>query len=265
MKLCRFRLHDDTVRVGLVTDDQNVLDLTAGGVARLDELLAEKNLTKRLTKLKGSKLPSHPLAQVKFLAPVDQQEVWAVGVTYLRSMVARKAESDFSATAYDRVYDAARPELFFKSLPHRVVGPGANVGIRRDAKWNVPEPELVLVFNPRGELVGYTIGNDMSSRDIGPWIVVGVKEKVARQWDIHLSIRRRGKEVFTGDTSVSRIKRTFGELQEYLFRSQTLSHGAMLLTGTGIVPTDAFTLQTADKITISISGIGELTNPVAVV
>jgi len=280
MRLCKLRLTSSEIVTGWI-DGQQVRVLR-GNLADLLHAAAPAQAVQRAVDPGKTTIP---LDQARLLTPLDQQEVWAVGVTYLRSMVARKAESDFSATAYDRVYDAARPELFFKSLPHRVVGPGANVGIRRDAKWNVPEPELVLVFNPRGELVGYTIGNDMSSRDIegenllylpqakiydascaiGPWIVVGVKEKVARQWDIHLSIRRRGKEVFTGDTSVSRIKRTFGELQEYLFRSQTLSHGAMLLTGTGIVPTDAFTLQTADKITISISGIGELTNPVAVV
>src|SRR5437879_13302303 len=188
-------------------------------------------------------------------------------------------ESDFSGTAYDRVYDAERPELFFKSLPEKVVGPGEPVGIRKDARWNVPEPELALVINPRGKIVGYTIGNDMSSRDIegenllylpqakiyasscavGP-VVVGATEAEARTWKIQLDIERNGLRVFEGETSVGQIKRSVGELVEYLFRSQKFPNGAILLTGTGIVPPDTFSLQASDKISISISGIGVLEN-----
>jgi 2-dehydro-3-deoxy-D-arabinonate dehydratase len=220
------------------------------------------------------------------LPPVEKQEVWAVGVTYLRSKTARMEESDFSATAYDRVYDAPRPELFFKAMPEKVVGFGDTVGIRRDAKWNVPEPELALVLNSRGEVVGYTIGNDMSSRDIegenllylpqakiydrscalGPFINIGANEKEVRSWKIEIQISRgEGKVVFRGETSIDRIKRTFGELAEYLFRSQTFPHGAVLLTGTGVVPGDDFTLQAGDVIRIDVNGIGSLENTVAVV
>jgi 2-dehydro-3-deoxy-D-arabinonate dehydratase len=222
------------------------------------------------------------LNEVRLLAPVERQEVWAAGVTYLRSKEARMDESDFSATAYDRVYAAARPELFFKSLPEKVAGPGQAVGIRADAKWNVPEPELVLVLNSRGLLAGFTVGNDMSSRDIegenllylpqakiynrscalGPVIRVGATEAEARSWTIELAVERSGAQVFAGRTSVGQIKRAFAELADYLFRSQTFPHGAMLLTGTGIVPPDTFTLEPGDLVRINISGIGVLENPV---
>jgi 2-dehydro-3-deoxy-D-arabinonate dehydratase len=191
-------------------------------------------------------------------------------------------ESAFSASAYDRVYDADRPELFFKSMPEKVVGTGGLVGIRQDARWNVPEPELALVINSRGRIVGYTIGNDMSSRDIegenllylpqakvydrscalGPCIVVGLAEPDVRQWTICLNIHRAGGMVFSGQTSVSQIKRTFAELANWLFRSQTFPHGAILLTGTGVVPPSEFTLHAGDVIRIEISGIGLLENTV---
>lgn len=286
MKLCRFHLGDTQPRVGLLTaSGRHVLDLTPAGILRLDLLLELTAFRSRLAKLGASPLPRHPLGRIALLPPVDAQEIWAVGVTYLRSKAARMKESDFSATAYDRVYDAARPELFFKALGHKVAGPGGAVGIRRDATWNVPEPELTLVFNSRGTLVGFTIGNDMSSRDIegenllylpqakiydrscaiGPWVVVGCGEATARTWTIGITIRRGGRTVFRGRTDVGRIKRRFSELREYLFRSQRFPHGAMLLTGTGIVPPETFTLRRGDEIAIAISGIGTLTNTVAVV
>ncbi len=286
MKLCRFHTGDKQPRVGLLTKaGKHVLDLTAAGVASLESLLESKNLSSTLAKLGAAKLPQLALAKIALLPPIDRQEVWAVGVTYLRSKTARMEESDFSATAYDRVYDAARPELFFKSQPEKVVGHGDTVGIRRDAKWNVPEPELTLVFNSRGALVGYTIGNDMSSRDIegenllylpqakiydracavGPWIVVGSDEAAARTWSIQITIRRGGRVAFKGTTSVGQIKRRFEELRGYLFRSQTFPRGVALLTGTGVVPPDTFTLRRGDEISITISGIGTLTNKVTVV
>ena len=286
MKLCRFRLADGAPRVGLRSRRGDmVIDLSAAGIERLDTLLDERHPVRALERLTTRRLPRYELPAVTLLAPVDQQEVWAVGVTYLRSKTARMDESDFSATAYDRVYDARRPELFFKALPHKVVGTGDAVGIRRDARWSVPEPELVLVLNARGALVGYAAGNDMSSRDIegenllylpqakiynrscavGPWIVVGATEATARRWSISISITRSGRDVFTGSTRVSRIKRSFAELRRYLLRSQDFPHGAMLFTGTGIVPADDFTLRRGDVVTISISGIGTLSNPVVVV
>lgn len=290
MKLCRFRLSAEKgaalARVGVLSrSEQQVIDLSWGGVNRLDELMDDADVLQSVAKLARAKLPRHDMDAVQFLSPVDEQEVWAAGVTYLRSKAARMDESEFSATAYDRVYSAERPELFFKSLAHKTVATGEPVGIRRDARWNVPEPELALVFNSKAALVGYTIGNDMSSRDIegenllylpqakiysrscalGPCIVVGASEAAARRWTIAITIERRGSEVFAGSTTASRIKRTFGELQEFLFRSQQFPKGAVLLTGTGVVPADDFTLRRADVVTISISGVGVLKNSVAVV
>jgi 2-dehydro-3-deoxy-D-arabinonate dehydratase len=194
-------------------------------------------------------------------------------------------ESDFSATAYDRVYEAERPEIFFKSLPEKVVATGESAGIRSDAKWSVPEPELVLIFNSRGEIRGYSVGNDMSSRDIegenllylpqaktyhrscaiGPWIVAGPGEAEVRGWGIRIGIIRGGKRVFGGETSVGQIRRSFKELGGFLFRSQRFTRGAALLTGTGIVPPDSFTLQPGDEVEIEITGIGTLKNRVETV
>lgn len=283
MKLCRFETSEKKARIGVITDERTLLDLTAGGIASITSLF-EVPATE-LENLVKQDLPRYSLADIRLLTPVERQEVWAVGVTYLRSKKARMEESDFSATAYDRVYDAPRPELFFKSVPEKVVGPGETVGIRADAKWSVPEPELAFVINSHGDIVGFTIGNDMSSRDIegenllylpqakiydkscaiGPVIVVGATEAEARTLKIQLAIERNGLHVFEGETSVGQIKRSFGELVEYLFRSQKFPNGAILLTGTGIVPPDTFTLQVNDKITISISGIGVLENIVTVV
>ena len=285
MKLCRYQDDQDSLRVGLLIDSETVLDLTAAGVDRISPLLESGNLVSQLTSLASQNLPRTSIQRVRLLAPVEQQEVWAVGVTYLRSKKARMEESDFSATAYDKVYDAPRPELFFKSMPEKVVGPGEAVGIRKDATWNVPEPELAFVINSRGHIVGYTIGNDMSSRDIegenllylpqakiydrscavGPFVTVGASEAEARTWKIEVGIERGGTTAFKGETSVGQIKRTFAELVEYLFRSQKFPHGALLLTGTGIVPPDGFTLAAGDVVKIGISGVGTLENPVTVV
>jgi len=279
MKLCRFQDAQNQTRVGLMLDDDAVLDLTAG-IGAIEPLLESDDLVPWLTSLATQNLPLHPLSEIRLRTPIERQEVWAAGVTYLRSKTARMEESGFSANAYDRVYDAARPEIFFKSLPEKVVSPGEPVGIRQDARWNVPEPELVVVLNSRGHIVGYTIGNDMSSRDIegenllylpqakiyqrscaiGPWITVGVSEADARNWTIRLEIRRDNGMIFEGETSVGQIKRSFVELAQFLFRSQIFPHGAVLLTGTGIVPPDNFTLEPDDQVLISISGIGTLHN-----
>jgi 2-dehydro-3-deoxy-D-arabinonate dehydratase len=284
MKLCRFR-HENRTRIGLIGERGIVFDLTAAGITEFTLLLERADAVEHLKSISAGRLPQFHIADVQMLPPVERQEIWAVGVTYLRSKKARMEESDFSATAYDKVYEAPRPELFFKSMPEKVVGFGDKIGIRRDAKWNVPEPELALVLNSQGKVVGYTIGNDMSSRDIegenllylpqakiydrscavGPFIEVGASEEEARSWTIEVRITREEREVFRGDTSISRIKRSFTELAEYLFRSQTFPHGAVLLTGTGVVPGDDFTLQAGDTVRIDISGIGSLENSVVVV
>jgi 2-dehydro-3-deoxy-D-arabinonate dehydratase len=281
MNLCRFRNSQGRARVGLIVENA-VVDLSAEGIDRLAPLLEFEGLLPQLARLAGQNLPRFALTEVQLLPPVERQEVWAVGVTYLRSKAARMEESNFSATAYDRVYDAPRPELFFKALPEKVVGPRDPVGIRKDAKWNVPEPELALVITSRGHIAGFTVGNDMSARDIegenllylpqakiydrscalGPWITVGVGEAEAREWTIRLEILRNDTVAFTGETPVNRIKRGFQDMVDYLFRSQSFSHGAVLLTGTGIVPGDDFTLQPGDVVRIDISGIGTLENPV---
>ncbi len=285
MKICRFRNGSGPVGIGLVVDDSTLIDLTPAGVTHLQSILENDNPVAELSRIVKQNLPRVGLAEVQLCAPVERQEVWAAGVTYLRSKTARMEESDFSATAYDKVYAAERPELFFKSLAEKVVASGEPVGIRRDAKWNVPEPELALVLNSRGKVVGYTIGNDMSSRDIegenllylpqakiytgscalGPWIQLGATETEAREWKIKIEIQRNGEKVFAGETSVGQIKRRFEELAGFLFRSQSFPHGAVLLTGTGIVPTDTFTLRERDETGIEISGIGWLRNTVMLV
>jgi len=283
MKLCRFQNASGEVRVGQIVDESGVVDLSAAGITSVTELLEDESRVARVESL--ADVQTLQLSEVTLLTPVEQQEVWAAGVTYLRSKKARMEESDFSANAYDQVYDAPRPEIFFKALPEKVVGPNEPVGIRSDSKWNVPEPELTLVVNSAKELVGVSIGNDMSSRDIegenllylpqakvydkscaiGPCIVTGASEEEIRQWTIGVEISRQGKVVFNGETSIDNIKRSFSELLDYLGRSQSFPHGAMLLTGTGVVPGDDFTLEAKDKVSITISGIGTLNNPVITV
>jgi 2-dehydro-3-deoxy-D-arabinonate dehydratase len=285
MKLCRFQTAQGPVHVGLTYDGTALLDLAPAGVERLDQLLESDNVPAQLTRLSGQTQTRFGVRAVRLLPPLDRQEVWAAGVTYLRSRSARAEESQLSASAYERVYDAPRPELFFKALAERVVGPAEAVGIRKDSHWSVPEPELALVLNSKGHLVGYTIGNDMSARDlegenplylpqakvydrscaIGPFIRVGATEMEARTWTIHLRVQRGPQVLFQGETSVGQIKRRFDELAGYLCRSQTFPHGAVLLTGTGIVPPNDFALQARDNIQITISGIGMLENPVVVV
>lgn len=284
--ICRFRLPSAPTmpRVGVV-EASRVVDLTALGAGSLTSLLESAHPVASVRSLAAASTVSHPLDAVGLLPPVERQEVWAAGVTYLRSKAARMEESDFSATAYDRVYGAPRPELFFKALGEKVVGPNDPVGIRADATWSVPEPELALVMNSQGQLVGLTIGNDMSSRDIegenllylpqakiydrscalGPWIVLGPSETEARGWEVGITIRRGGEVAFTGATAIDRLKRSFSELREHLWRSQAFPQGAVLLTGTGVVPDESFTLQAGDQVAITISGIGTLANDVVVV
>ena len=217
-------------------------------------------------------------------APIGTQEVWAAGVTYLRSRTARMEESKDAGggTFYDKVYNAVRPELFFKGTPHRVAAPGSPVRIRGDSSWNVPEPELTLAINQHGRIFGYTIGNDMSSRDIegenplylpqakvydrstalGPCVLI-TDEPLPPTTEIAITINRAGAAVFTGSTQISQIKRSFTELAGFLFRDNSFPRGAYLMTGTGVVPPDSFTLRSGDEIRITIEPIGTLVNPVA--
>jgi 2-dehydro-3-deoxy-D-arabinonate dehydratase len=222
-------------------------------------------------------------APARLRAPLQSQEIWAAGVTYLRSKTARMAESKDSGggTFYDKVYEADRPELFFKATPHRVVAPGDAVRIRADSKWNVPEPELTLAINSAGKIFGYTIGNDMSSRDIegenplylpqaksyhraaaiGPCLVI-TDTLPAPTTVIAIEIHRAGAKVFSGDTTVGQIKRPLPSLADWLFRENSFPHGCYLMTGVGVVPPDTFTLQPHDEIRITIQPVGTLVNTV---
>ena len=215
------------------------------------------------------------------LAPIGSQEVWAAGVTYYRSRSARMEESSAAADCYDRVYEAERPELFFKATPHRVAGPEGDVRIRRDTVWNVPEPELAVCLSQSGEIFGYTIGNDMSSRDLegenplylpqakvydqccalGPGILV-TGEPLAKDTEIELSVTRGGRVVFAGSTRLGQMKRAPEELAAYLFRDNSFPAGCVLLTGTGVVPDTDFTLVPGDEVAITIEPIGTLRNRV---
>ncbi len=254
--------------------------------ANWDEFINNDNLYASLQKL-IHKLQSFKNAEEilknNLLAPIGTQEIWAAGVTYMRSKSARMEESKGAGGGnfYDRVYDAERPELFFKSMAARVAGPGQKVRIRKDSNWNVPEPELTLMISSSGKITGYTIGNDMSSRDIegqnplylpqaktydksaaiGPCIYVPEKP-LPPETQIELEIFRNEVKVFSGDVQISQIKREFAQLAEFLYRETTFPVGCLLMTGTGIVPANDFTLNHGDVIKIRIESIGELVNVV---
>lgn len=228
--------------------------------------------------------PSAAFDAAAALAPIVSQEVWAAGVTYYRSREARMRESQDAGGGdfYARVYNAPRPELFFKATGRRVVGPGATVRIRSDSHWNVAEPELALLIDPAGRIVGYTVGNDMSSRDIegenplylpqakvydascalGPCILLG-PEPLAKSTAISIEIRRGGGCAFSGSTTLQELKRSPQELVDFLFRDNSFPDGVFLMTGTGIIPGDEFTLASGDEIAITIDAIGTLRNRVA--
>jgi len=249
----------------------------------LGELLAAPDPAALAADLLKLSRTSELLNRLTLLAPVCRQEVWAAGVTYKRSKIAREEESVGAAQFYDKVYTADRPELFLKASPWRVVGPGAPVRIRKDGKWNVPEPELALVVSPSLKIVGYTIGNDMSSRDIegenplylpqakvydgscavGPVVTLAAAMSPLSGVNIKLEIDRAGKRAFEGTTNLGQMARTPEDLVGWLTRETSFPHGIILLTGTGIVPPDDFTLASGDDIRISIDGIGTLANRVA--
>ena len=275
MRICKAKLPSGDIGAGLI-DGNNVRPL----IGSLTDFLHAADPTQAIKA--AVQRPPIPLSEVTLLAPIDQQEVWAAGVTYKRSQEARERESAGAARFYDLVYSAPRPELFFKAPAYRVVNPGEPVQIRRDSKWNVPEPELALVISPKLRLVGFTVGNDMSSRDIegenplylpqakcydgacavGPWITLIDSMPTPDETAIRLTIERGGKTVFDGSTNVSAMKRSFQDLIDWLGKETSFPNGAILLTGTGVVPPDDFTLAVSDIVHIDIAGIGRLTNPV---
>ena len=249
-----------------------------------DTLLETPNLAVHLAQIASSTPSVSAPAESSILAPIVSQEVWAAGVTYFRSRTARMEESKDAGggSFYDRVYAAERPEIFFKATPQRVARPGQSMHLRSDSKWLVPEPELTLCITSRGEIIGYTVGNDLSCRDIegenplylpqakcfklcaalGPAILIQ-SEPPAPTTRIHLQIDRAGAAAFEGETTLSQLKRTPSELAGFLYRDNTFPTGTFLMTGTGIVPGDEFTLQSGDIIKITIEGIGTLMNPMA--
>jgi 2-dehydro-3-deoxy-D-arabinonate dehydratase len=251
--------------------------------ASWDDLVVREDLRDFLTRQCEQGRPLSGVAPEDLLPPIGSQEVWAAGVTYFRSRDARMEESKSAGGGdfYDRVYHAARPELFFKATAHRVVGTGGKVAIRKDASWSVPEPELVLLISPGGKITGYTVGNDMSSRDIegenplylpqakvydrscalGPCLLIS-DEALPASTEIRLQILRNGESAFSGSTSLKEMKRKPEELVEYLYRSSSFPRGCFLFTGTGVVPPDSFTLQHGDEICIIIPPIGTLSNVV---
>ncbi len=291
--LIRYSLPGQGPRVGLLLGETahdishcfpRLVDIFRDSVGDVSGMIAavERAADDTTSRFPATDLDNPPSANVAhWLPPMDEQEIWAAGVTYLDSRRARQEEAEDGGDVYARVYVAERPEIFFKASAKNTVGPLGAVGIRADSRWNVPEPELGLVFNPAMEMLGFTIGNDMSSRDIeganplylpqakvytascalGPGILLAPSE----DWlatTIRLSIRRAGAEVFQGAVATDQIKRTIPELADYLGRSNSYSAGVILLTGAGIVPSAEFTLQPEDSVRIGIDGIGTLTNRV---
>jgi len=254
------------------------------GALTWDALLAHEDLEACLESVMEGEAPTMEFHGAELLAPIDSQEVWAAGVTYYRSRGARMEESKDAGGGnfYDRVYSAERPELFFKSTASRTVGHCEKVRIRKDARWSVPEPELTLAINPQGRIIGYTIGNDMSSRDIegenplylpqakvydgscalGPGVLV-TSSPLPQSTEIMLEIVRKGRIEFADSIAITELKRDPKMLVEYLFRDNSFPNGCFLMTGTGIVPPSSFTLASGDRIRITIEPIGTLENEVA--
>ncbi len=272
------------VKRGIVVEKNKSLFLLEN--QNWDKFINDDNLYEKVDKAIKDQKPSVESRETllnELQAPIQNQEVWASGVTYLRSKVGRQEESKNAGGGdfYARVYEAERPELFFKATPNRVSGPGGKVRIRKDSTWDVPEPELTLVISSSGKIIGYTIGNDMSSRSIegenplylpqaktydgcaalGPCIYV-TKEPLPPNTIIQLVISRDNKNVFEGSIAINQIKRTFTELTGFLYRESTFPNGSFLMTGTGIVPGNEFTLRSGDQISITIEPIGTLVNTV---
>jgi 2-dehydro-3-deoxy-D-arabinonate dehydratase len=284
MKLAKVRLANGSVRIASVEDHSvRLLDLSrTASIRSLQEILNDEDPLATAQSLIDETADTLPAGAVRFLAPIDAQEVWAAGVTYKRSQIARMEESEAGASHYDKVYTAPRPELFFKGNARRTSGPGEPVRVRADSRWTVPEPEFTLVISSSGKLVGYTIGNDLSARDIegenplylpqakvynqccalGPCILLADQPLDRAATKVVLTIHRAGREVFKGETHLGMIVRTWDELIGWLTRENDFPDGAFLLTGTGIVPPDEFSLEDGDSVSIEVTGIGTLTNPV---
>ena len=278
MQLCKVQLSTGAIRAATLDDGHVRLLKTS-----LSEILHAADPAAAAQRLLDTGAAPLALADVTLLAPVDRQEVWAAGVTYKRSQEARERESAGAARFYDLVYTAPRPELFFKAPAWRVVGPNELIHVRRDSRWSVPEPELALVIAPSLRIAGYTIGNDVSSRDIegenplylpqakfydrscaaGPAITLAGDLPPPDQTHIRLTIVRHGSPVFEGATSLAAMARRFEDLVSWLGRETTFPDGALLLTGTGVVPPDDFTLEVEDVVIVEVDGIGRLTNRVA--
>jgi 2-dehydro-3-deoxy-D-arabinonate dehydratase len=270
-------------RFGLLTGEGVVDIAESGGPESLTAALQmpAAELRAMLRAVEDTSQVTLSLADVALRAPIDHQEVWAAGVTYLRSRDARMEESS-QRDVYDRVYDADRPELFLKATPNRVSGPGEAIAIRGDSGWDVPEPELAVLVNAHGDVVGYTIGNDVSSRSIegenplylpqakvysrcaalGPVVVTVDELPDVSNLEIQLTIRRDGTQLFQGSTATSQLHRSLSDLVQYLLRNNEFPAGVFLMTGTGIVPPSEFTLQGGDEVVIRIEGLGSLANPV---
>ncbi len=281
MNLTKFVDASGAPRVGLVDGNQILPLRLAGPYRTLADLLAADSPMSAVDSL-GKDTAITIDDSIAWLPPIDAQEVWAAGVTYKRSQTARMEESEAAASCYDRVYQADRPELFFKATPHRVSGHKQPLRIRSDATWNVPEPEVTLVLSPKLKIVGLTIGNDMSSRDIegdnplylpqakcydqcaglGPWITLYDSLPPVSQIPIDLKIVRSGETVFDQQTGADQMARKFEDLVSWLGRDNSFPGGAFLMTGTGIVPNSDFTLAPGDIVHITIGGVGTLTNSI---
>ncbi len=284
MRLANIRLSDGSPAVAaLHADSVQPLDLSqVDNCHSLTDILHASDPVGLARFLLRPGTATVPLNDVTLLAPIDQQEVWAAGVTYKRSQVARMEESASAASNYDKVYTADRPELFFKATRSRVSGPGQPLRVRWDSQWSVPEPEFTLVLNPAGKIVGYTIGNDMSARDIegenplylpqakvyhqcaglGPCVLLADAPLDLAATQVELEIQRNGSPVFHGTTQLSQLNRKLEDLAAWLFRENQFPEGAFLMTGTGVVPDDSFSLEQGDQSVITITGIGTLINPI---
>jgi 2-dehydro-3-deoxy-D-arabinonate dehydratase len=273
------------VKSGILIEDEGKFYLHAE--TNWDQFVNDDNLHGKVRSLIGSQnsISNAPdILAKEVLPPVQSQELWACGVTYYRSKVGRQEESKDAGGGdfYGKVYEAVRPEVFFKSNPHRIVGHGGKVRIRKDSTWDVPEPELTLAVTSSGKIIGYTIGNDMSSRSIegenplylpqaktydacasvGPCIFV-TEKPLAPDTVIHMEIHRNAKKVFEGNVTIDQMKRTPQELVSFVYKECSFPNGSLIMTGTGIVPGNEFTLASADEIRITIGNIGTLINTVA--